>query len=61
MGKPRDTYKYDFVGPNRRILHLGITNDLDRREAEHKRERRGTSTRCSRSRNPQNEASPPAN
>ena len=34
MSKKRDTYKYDFkVG--RRIVHSGITNDLDRREGEH--------------------------
>ena len=31
----RDTYKYHFkIG--RKILHTGITNDLDRREKEHK-------------------------
>lgn len=30
----RDTYKYDFkVG--HKIIHSGITNDLDRREQEH--------------------------
>ena len=30
----RDTYKYHFKkGP--KIVHTGITNDLDRREAEH--------------------------
>ncbi len=34
MGKPRDTYKYHFKDGNK-ILHSGITNDLDRREDEH--------------------------
>ena len=29
----RDTYKYDFKAGNK-ILHSGITNDLDRREGE---------------------------
>lgn len=34
MGKPRDTYKYDYkVG--RKIMHRGITDDLERREQEH--------------------------
>ncbi len=32
---PRDTYKYHFKKGNR-IVHTGITNDLDRREQEHK-------------------------
>lgn len=32
----RDTYKYQFkVG--RKIVHGGITNDLDRRASEHRR------------------------
>lgn len=32
--KPRDTYKYDFkVG--KKIVHKGITKDLERREQEH--------------------------
>ena len=31
----RDTYKYHFK-QGHRIVHTGITNDLDRREAEHK-------------------------
>jgi predicted GIY-YIG superfamily endonuclease len=35
MGKNRDTYKYDFKLGNK-IVHSGITNDLDRREQEHK-------------------------
>jgi predicted GIY-YIG superfamily endonuclease len=35
MSKKRDTYTYDFkVGS--KIVHSGITNDLSRREAEHK-------------------------
>ena len=33
--KPRDTYKYQFKVGNK-VVHGGITNDLDRREAEHK-------------------------
>ena len=38
--KKRDTYKYDFLrGGN--IIHSGITNDLDRRENEHKRDYHG--------------------
>lgn len=33
--KKRDTYTYDFkVGS--KIVHSGITDDLERREAEHK-------------------------
>lgn len=31
----RDTYKYHFKVGNK-IVHGGITNDLDRREQEHK-------------------------
>ena len=34
---PRDTYKYHFKLRNK-ILHTGITNDLDRREQEHQRD-----------------------
>ena len=34
MSKPRDTYKYDFKVGNK-IVHRGITKDLDRREQEH--------------------------
>lgn len=30
----RDTFKYHFMDGNK-ILHRGITNDLDRREGEH--------------------------
>jgi hypothetical protein len=37
MSKKRDTYKYVFkVG--RKIVHGGITNDLDRREQEYKQQ-----------------------
>lgn len=32
----RDTYKYDFKVKNK-IVHSGITDDLERREGEHKR------------------------
>ena len=38
MSKPRDTYKYRFVGPDGRIKHSGITNDLGRREGELRRQ-----------------------
>lgn len=34
----RDTFKYDFVNKKGKIIHSGITNDLTRRESEHKRE-----------------------
>lgn len=34
MGKPRDTHKYLFKVRNK-IVHGGITDDLERREAEH--------------------------
>ncbi len=34
MSKPRDINKYQFKIGNR-IVHGGITNDLDRRESEH--------------------------
>ena len=34
MSKPRDTYKYYFK-LGRKIVHGGITNDLERREDEH--------------------------
>jgi predicted GIY-YIG superfamily endonuclease len=38
MTEPRDTFKYQFkVG--KKIVHRGITNDLDRREAEHQASR----------------------
>jgi len=35
MVAKRDTYKYHFKIGNK-IVHSGITNDLDRREMEHK-------------------------
>lgn len=38
MSSDRDTYKYQFVGPDQRIKHSGITNDLERRERELRRE-----------------------
>ena len=34
MSKKRDTFKYQFKKGNK-ILHGGITDDLERREAEH--------------------------
>ena len=34
MSKPRDTYKYQYKVGNK-VVHGGITNDLERREAEH--------------------------
>ena len=34
MGDKRDTYKYHFK-KGKRIVHSGITEDLDRREEEH--------------------------
>jgi predicted GIY-YIG superfamily endonuclease len=34
MGQKRDTYKYHFKVGNK-IVHGGITNDLERRELEH--------------------------
>ncbi|NVM21223.1 MAG: hypothetical protein HWN68_05535 [Desulfobacterales bacterium] len=34
MGKPRDTYKYNYKIGNK-IVHRGITNNLERREIEH--------------------------
>ncbi len=37
MSKPRDTYKYHFKIGNK-IVHSGITNDLERREGEHQQE-----------------------
>lgn len=32
--KPRDTYKYEFKVGNK-IVHKGITKELERREQEH--------------------------
>jgi len=34
MGSKRDTFKYEFKVGNK-IVHKGITNDLERREKEH--------------------------
>jgi len=34
MAKPRDTYKYYFKVGNK-VVHGGITDDLERREQEH--------------------------
>ena len=36
MPKKRDTYKYKFKVKNK-IVHKGITDDLERRESEHQR------------------------
>ena len=38
MPTDRDTYKYHFKLGNK-IVHTGITNDIDRRELEHQRRR----------------------
>ena len=35
--EPRIWAKYVFKDKNRRIVHKGITTDLDRREGEHQR------------------------
>lgn len=37
MSQPRDTYKYHLKLGNR-IVHRGITTDLERREQEHQQE-----------------------
>ena len=37
MGSARDTTKYRVV-KNRKTVHVGITNNPDRRETEHQRE-----------------------
>ncbi len=37
MPKRYDTYKYQFKVGNK-IVHVGITNDLERREQEHKQD-----------------------
>ena len=34
----RDTYKYDFLDKEEKIIHSGITNDLERREGELRRQ-----------------------
>lgn len=38
MTDKRDTYKYKFLVDGK-IVHHGITNDLDRREKEHQNSR----------------------
>ncbi len=40
MGEPRETYRYQYKMGNK-ISHVGITNDLARREAEHQQEHPG--------------------
>jgi len=37
MGKERDTYKYHLI-QDRKVVHRGITDDLERRETEHQQE-----------------------
>ena len=37
MAKKRDTFKYHFKEGNK-IVHGGITNDLERREVEHQQQ-----------------------
>ena len=37
MGEPRDTYKYQ-VRVGNKVVHIGITRDLKRREVQHKKE-----------------------
>ncbi len=37
MPKPHNTYKYEFKLGNK-VLHSGITNDLERRENEHQQQ-----------------------
>lgn len=34
----RDTFKYQFKVGNK-VVHIGVTNDLERREMEHQRHR----------------------
>ena len=38
MSKARDISKYDFLDKKGRIIHSGITNDLNRREGELRRQ-----------------------
>ena len=40
----RDTYKY-HLKKGGKVVHRGITNDLNRREAEHQKEFPGTTLR----------------
>lgn len=37
MANRRDTYKY-YLKKKRKTVHVGITNDLERREQEHQEE-----------------------
>ena len=37
MAKPKTTYKY-HVKKGSKVVHRGITNDLDRRESEHQKQ-----------------------
>jgi len=37
MGKQRETKKYQLT-QGRKIVHRGITNDLERRESEHQQQ-----------------------
>ena len=39
--KTRDTYKY-HLKQGRKIVHTGITNDLERREQEHQKQHPGS-------------------
>ena len=38
MAERRDTYKYQFLDGQGRVKHSGITNDLQRREGELRRQ-----------------------
>ena len=38
VSNKRDTAKYDFLNTKGRIIHSGITKDLDRREGELRRQ-----------------------
>ena len=41
MAKTKDTYKY-HLKEGKKVVHRGITNDLDRREDEHQKQSPGT-------------------
>ena len=34
MAEPRDTFKY-HLKDGKKVIHRGVTNDLERRESEH--------------------------
>ena len=36
MGSNRDTYRYELRDKRGRVLYVGITNDVEWREAEHR-------------------------